>query len=110
VGRPAAPAAPCFGAILEARAARGPAPGHAPSPGATDGLSAAAARGLASIDAARLRLDDLLAAARSGRTFTAQELLALQGEAYRYSQVVELGAKLVEQGAQSLKQALQAQV
>jgi len=52
----------------------------------------------------------VLAAARAGRTFTSGELLALQAEAYRCAQVVDLGAKLAEQGAQSVKQALATQV
>ena len=70
----------------------------------------AAARGLEWIAEAQARLDGVLAAARSGRTFTAQELIGLQASAYRFSQAVELSAKLVEQGAQAVKQALHAQV
>ena len=62
------------------------------------------------VDRARARLDGVLAAARSGRTFTAQELLGLQAEAYRTVQVVDLGAKLVEQGAQAVRQTLATQV
>ena len=50
------------------------------------------------------------AAARAGRTFTSGELLALQAEAYRCAQVVDLGAKLAEQGAQAVKQALNTQL
>lgn len=96
-----------FGAVLEARGARLAAPGTDPSP---RGLAAAARSGLESIERAQARLDGLLEAARSGRTFTPQELLGLQASAYRYAQVVELGGRLVEQGAQAVKQALQAQV
>jgi hypothetical protein len=62
------------------------------------------------VDRARARLDGVLAAARSGRAFTAQELLGLQAEAYRTVQTVDLATRLVEQGAQSVKQALAAQV
>jgi hypothetical protein len=98
-----------FGALLEARTSR-----VAANPAAADTgparLGTAATRALEGIEAAQGRLDGLLAAARSGRTFTAQELMALQGEAYRYSQTVQLSAKLVEQGAQSVRQALNAQV
>ncbi len=36
----------------------------------------------------------------------AQELLGLQAEAYRFVQTVDLAAKLVEQGAQAVKQAV----
>lgn len=103
----AAPARQSFGAILEARSSLA-----APSGGplAPLRLAAAAARALEGIDHARMKLDGLIAAARSGRTFTAQELLALQGEAYRFSQAVDLSARLVEQGAQAVKQALQTQL
>jgi hypothetical protein len=92
---------------MEARSSRAapPPPDGGPAP-----VSAAALRGLQGIARAQGRLDALLSAARSGRTFTAQELMTLQGEAYRYSQTVELSAKLVEQGAQAVKQALHAQV
>ncbi len=65
---------------------------------------------LQGVERAQQRLDAVLAAARAGRTFTAQELLGLQAEAYRAVQTVELATKVVEQGAQSVKQALNAQV
>jgi hypothetical protein len=99
------PVGPSFGAVLEAHASH-QAPRPAPSPVS----HSAAVRGLESIERAQARLDGLLAAARSGRTFTPQELVALQGDAYRFGQTVELAAKLVEQGAQAVKQALHAQV
>ena len=94
-----------FGAVLEARATIAVARSQPPPT-----LPSTALRGLEAIERAQARLDGLLAAARSGRTFTPQELLALQGDAYRYAQTVELAAKLVEQGAQAVKQALHAQV
>ena len=65
---------------------------------------------VADVERARERLDAVLAAARRGRTFTPQELLALQADAYRYSQIVEVASKVVEQGAQSVKQAVNTQV
>jgi hypothetical protein len=98
-----------FGALLEARASRVAVGPPAADPGPAR-LGTAATRALEGIEAAQGRLDGLLAAARSGRTFTAQELMALQGEAYRYSQTVQLSAKLVEQGAQAVRHALNAQV
>lgn len=102
-----------FAAALEARSAP-PGPG-APAtarlqPAAASGPAAPWRTALASIERAQTRLDGVLAAARAGRTFTAGELLALQAEAYRSAQVVDLGAKLAEQGAQSVKQALNTQV
>lgn len=103
----AAPGGSGFGAILEARSSRTAAP---QTNGPAARISSAALGGLQGIERAQARLDALLAASRSGRTFTAQELMAVQGEAYRLSQTVELSAKLVEQGAQAVKQALHAQV
>jgi hypothetical protein len=98
-----------FGAALEAR---GVAPG---SRGAPRPLPAAPHRpplpaALGAVERAQARLDAVLSAARSGRTFSAGELLGLQAEAYRTAQTVDLAAKLVEQGAQSVKQALNTQV
>jgi hypothetical protein len=104
-----APCSTSFGALLEARGSRG-APVPSPLSPSGSPLGAFASRALEGIDSARARLDGLLAAARAGRTFTAQELMALQGEAYRYAQTVELSAKLVEQGAQAVNRALNAQV
>lgn len=105
----AAPCSPSFGALLEARASRGAPSPTGPTP-AAPALGELASGALEGIESARARLDGLLSAARSGRTFTAQELLALQGEAYRYAQTVELSAKLVEQGSQAVSRALNAQV
>lgn len=65
---------------------------------------------LEAVERAQRRLEVILEAARSGRTFTAQELLALQAEAYRTVQTVDLATKLVEQGAQSVKHALNTQL
>jgi hypothetical protein len=92
-----------FAALLESRSTlvASPRPGAAPHPA----LSA-----LAHVERAQARLDAVLAAARSGRTFTAAELIGLQAEAYRCSQSVDLASKLVEQGAQSVKQALNTQI
>ncbi len=101
---PAAPTGKSFAALLESRTPL-PAPGapvEAPAPRA---LSA-----LASVERAQARLDSVLAAARSGKTFTAAELIGLQAEAYRCAQTVDLATKLVEQGAQSVKQAVNSQV
>lgn len=104
----AAPRAPApvpprsFGALLEQhRRVLLAEPPPAPAP---------ALQLLASVDRARARLDGVLAAARSGRTFTAQELLGLQAEAYRTIQTVDLAVKAAEQGAQSVRQALATQV
>jgi ribosomal protein L13E len=96
----AAPSPGGFAAALRARAATlAPASPHgAPRP--------AALAALEHIERAQARLDHVLAQARQGRTFTAAELLGLQAEAYRFGQTVDLGARLVEQGAQAVRQAL----
>ena len=107
---PAAPAQaiaqprPSFSRVLETRAPSGPAPAVAPR------APPSGAATLAAVERAQARLDAVLEAARSGKTFTAQELLGLQAEAYRTVQTVDLAAKLVEQGAQSVKHALNTQV
>jgi hypothetical protein len=91
-----------FGEVLERRSARAtPLEPSARGP---------AASALESIERAQRRLDAVLQAARNGRTFTAQELLGLQAQVYRYAQTVELASKLVENGAQSVKQALNTQI
>lgn len=75
----------------------------APAPAARAPLAAS----LRAVEAAQGRLDSILAAARSGRTFTAGELLALQAEAYRFTQTLDVAGKLVEHGVQGVKQAIQ---
>jgi hypothetical protein len=99
---PPAPARPSFSALLESRTPFAALPGEAaPHPA----LSA-----LAGVERAQARLEAVLAAARAGRTFTAAELIGLQAEAYRCAQTVDLASKLVEQGAQSVKHALNTQL
>jgi hypothetical protein len=97
-----APPALSFGAVLEQHRLALQAPtSPEPSP---------ALRLLEAVDRARSRLDGVLAAARSGRTFTGPELLGLQAEAYRTVQTVDLAVKATEQAAQSVRQALATQV
>jgi hypothetical protein len=107
ISAPAGPAAlaafpkASFGAALRAQAP--PRPSCPPA-------QHVARAALENLEGARQRLDAALAEARRGRTFTAQELLALQADAYRYSQTVEVASKVVEQGAQTVKQAVNTQV
>ena len=103
VAGPRAPFQAALAARLAPAAARPPAP---PGPHASTRATAA----LEAVERAQSRLEAVLAQARSGRTFTASELLGLQAEAYRAVQVVDLAGKLVEQGAQSVRQALNTQV
>ena len=125
----AAPQPPLrFAAVLEARAASAPHPPSAapaspvrgepveprPSTGSgragNTGRAHPAVAALSGIERAQARLEGVLAAARAGRTFTAAELIGLQSEAYRCAQAVDLAAKLVEQGAQAVKQAINTQL
>src|SRR5512133_987137 len=76
-----------FGATLRAHASAAPPPSPSTNP---------ARVALEALERARRSLDGALAAARNGQTFTAQELLALQSQAYRYSQVVDVASKVVE--------------
>jgi hypothetical protein len=103
---------PAFGSILaEAARREGGLPGAtAPPPVRPAALGAAPGALLGAVERARRRLEGVLGAARSGRTFSAQELLGLQAETYRAVQTVDLAAKLVEQGAQSVRQVLGTQL
>ncbi len=65
---------------------------------------------LRNVEGLRSRLDEMLAQARRGRTFSPQELLCLQADAHRFAQTVELAGRAVEHGVQGLRQALNAQV
>ncbi len=65
---------------------------------------------LDALERSRVALDATVAEARTGRTFSPSELLALQAEAYRFGQSVELASKVVEQTAQAVKQAVNTQV
>jgi hypothetical protein len=91
---------PTFGDLLRARIPVASLPSPS-SPGV---------RLLQAVEGARVRLDAALAEARRGRVFTAGELLGLQADAYRAGQTLELASKVVEQGAQSVRQAVGAQV
>lgn len=102
---PAAPPGRSFAALLDSRTSFRAEGAQAPAAPRPSALTA-----LATVERAQARLDAVLAAARSGRTFTAAELIGLQAEAYRCAQTVDLAAKLVEQGAQSVKQALNTQL
>ncbi len=87
-----------------------PAPAHAPRTAGLASTSPTLPAALRDVDAVRARLDDMLAQARRGRTFTPQELLCLQADAHRFAQTVELAGRAVEHGVQGLRQALNAQV
>jgi hypothetical protein len=93
---------PPFGEVL-----RGAAAAARPVLSPPDRTARAA---LESLDRARAHLDAALAAARRGRTFTASELLTIQADAYRFAEAVDLASKVVEGGAQSVRQLVNSQV
>jgi hypothetical protein len=64
---------------------------------------------LTAIERSKDQLDAAVAAAR-GAPFSPQELLALQADAYQLAQTLDVASKVIEQGAQIVKQAVQAQV
>ena len=59
---------------------------------------------------AQKRLDNLLALAESGRSFSPAELLAVQAHVYRASQELDLAGKVVEKATSGVKQVLQTQI
>ncbi|PTL78404.1 ATP-dependent helicase HrpB [Vitiosangium sp. GDMCC 1.1324] len=62
------------------------------------------------VSEAQKRMDHILALAESGRSFSPNELLALQAQVYRSSQELDLAGKVVEKATGGVKQVLQTQV
>jgi hypothetical protein len=62
------------------------------------------------IEEGRRRLDEIIAQARSGKTFKPRELLALQAEVYRISEELSLVNKVVEEGVAGVKRLWNMQV
>jgi hypothetical protein len=62
------------------------------------------------VNAAQNRLDQILALAESGKTFSPAELLAFQAHVYRASQELDLAGKVVEKATSGVKQLLQTQL
>ena len=69
-----------------------------------------AVRMLDRVSEAQKRLDHVLELAESGRSFSPNELLALQAHVYRASQELDLAGKVVEKATGGVKQVLQTQV
>lgn len=89
-------ARPSFAAALREASTSPATVSKAPSP----------LRSLEAIERAQRQLDHILEQARAGKTFSGGELLALQAQAHRFSHTVEIASKVVEQGAQTVKQAV----
>jgi hypothetical protein len=56
------------------------------------------------------RMDEVLALAQSGKSFSPAELLSLQTQVYRSSQQLDLAGKVVEKTTGGVKQVLQTQL
>jgi hypothetical protein len=97
--------------------ARAPPPAQQAAPArATEGNLARAPPGelvralfTAALDVER-EIDAVLAVAGRGGTFTAQELLALQAQAFRYSQTVEILSRATDRLLGALRQTLGTQL
>lgn len=70
----------------------------------------AAADVIGEVNRAQVRMDEILKAAESGRSFSPAELLSLQTHVYRASQELDLAGKVVEKATGGVKQVLQTQV
>ncbi len=62
------------------------------------------------VSRAQTRMDEILKAAESGKSFSPAELLSLQTHVYRASQELDLAGKVVEKATGGVKQVLQTQV
>ncbi len=62
------------------------------------------------MEAGRRRLDQIIELARKGKSFTPQQLLALQAEMYSLAEQFSLATKAVEQVGSSMKRLWQMQV
>ena len=79
-----------------------------PSPGApTSKPEGSAVRALLErVVASENRVDSLVRAAASGKTFSPAELLALQASVFRYSQTVEVVSRVADRLVGAIKQTL----
>ena len=56
------------------------------------------------------KLDEIIKMATSGKTFSNQQLLAVQASVYKFSQELEMTSKVVEKATSGVKQTMQTQV
>lgn len=62
------------------------------------------------LKAGQNRLRDLISQATSGKTYSPQEMIALQAEVQQITTEIQLASKVVEQGVSSIKSTMQMQV
>jgi len=106
--------------VLETRDERAPTPSDGttsrlgPRAGPAGSAHAAAGTGLRPLLTRTLqaedRIDRLIAAAATGKTFSAGQLLALQATTFRYSQTVEVLSRAADRLVGAIKQTLGTQV
>ena len=77
---------------------------------ATTGAGAGKTDVVARLAGDQKRMDDVLALAQSGKSFSPAELLSLQTQVYRSSQQLDLAGKVVEKTTGGVKQVLQTQL
>ncbi len=65
---------------------------------------------LESVASQQRRLDEAIALARSGRTFSGQELLALQARTHRFAHDLNLVSKMIEQLSSGVRRTLETQI
>lgn len=78
--------------------------------GAATETKQVAGKMLDQVQQAQSRMDQILALAESGKSFSPAELLSLQAHVYRASQELDLAGKVVEKATNGVKQVLQTQV
>jgi len=94
-----------FAAALGA-AARGP---DGSRPAERPALAEALHDAARSLHQGQRMIDSVIRAARAGRVFSPEELLAVQAGVYRYSQELEIASKLVDKATAAVRQTLQSQ-
>jgi len=81
-----------------------------PTPAAAPPETSGVRRTVEGLFKAEQKIDAILNAAKSGKTFTAGELLAMQSTVFRYSQTVEIVSRAADRLVGAVKQMLSTQV
>ena len=77
--------------------------------GAQSGAMRALRSAAASLTRGERMVSHVISAARQGKVFSNEELLAIQAGVYKYAQELELASKLVDKATGAVKQTLQSQ-
>jgi len=84
-------------------------PARAPGADAEGGAMRALRSAAASLTRGERMVSHVISAARHGKVFSNEELLAIQAGVYKYTQELELASKLVDKATGAVKQTLQSQ-